>query len=117
MKASSSVLFFRPVKDFLRRATRDDLAVIHRGEPIEPARFVHIRGCDNHAHEWAMRADRIDQLPELPPRERIDAGGGLIENKEIRIVHQRAAEADFLLHAARELAAGSIWKRVESRGF
>jgi len=23
-----------------------------------------------------MRADRIDQLPELPPRERIDAGGG-----------------------------------------
>jgi len=25
-------------------------------------------------------------------------------------VHQRAAEADFLLHAARELAAGSIWE-------
>ena len=55
---------------------RDDLAIIHRGKPIEPARFVHIRRCDNHAHEWAMRADRIDQLPELPPRERIDAGGG-----------------------------------------
>jgi len=52
---------------------RDDLAIIHRGKPIEPARFVHIRRCDNHAHEWAMRADRIDQLPELPPRERIDA--------------------------------------------
>ena len=32
-------------------------------------------------------------------------------------MHQRAAEADFLLHAARELAAWPISERVESRGF
>ena len=59
------------------------------------------------------RADGIDQLPELPARERIDAGGRLVENEEIGIVHQRAAQADFLLHAARELAAGPISERVE----
>jgi ribosome-dependent ATPase len=58
---------FRPLEDLLRRAMRDDPAVIHRGEPIEPARLVHVRGCDNHAHMRAARADRIDQLPELPP--------------------------------------------------
>ena len=53
----------------------------------------------------------------MTPRERIDAGGRLVENQQIGIVHQRAAEADFLLHAARELAAGSIRKWVEPGGF
>ena len=91
---------FRLGEDLLRRATRDDFAVVHRGEPIEPACFVHVGGCDHHAHERTPGADRIDQLPELPARERIDARGGLVEDKEIRIVHQRAAKADFLLHAA-----------------
>ena len=100
MKASSSVLLFRPVEDLLWRTVRDDLAVVHRGEPIEPARFVHVSGRDDHAHLRPTRPDQIDQLPELPARKRIDARGGLVENKEIRIVHQRAAEADFLLHAA-----------------
>ena len=104
----------RPGEDLLRRAMRNDLAVVHRGEPIEPARLVHVRGCDDHAHLRPTRADRIDQLPELPARERIDARGGLVENKEIRIVHQRAAEADFLLHAARELAAWPISRNGSS---
>src|SRR4029077_6571251 len=48
-------------------------------------------------------------------REGIDSRGWLVENEEIRVVHQRAAEADFLLHAARKLAAWSIAKRVQSR--
>ncbi len=91
---------FARSKNLLWRTVRDDLAVVHRGEPIEPARFVHVGGRDDHAHHWPARPDRIDQLPELPARKRIDAGGRLVENKEIRIVHQRAAEADFLLHAA-----------------
>ena len=104
-------------EDLFRRALRDDLAVVHPGEPIEPARLVHVSGGDDHAHHGPTRADRIDQLPELTPRERIDTGGGLVENQQIRIVHQRAAEADFLLHAARELAAWSIRKWVEAGGF
>ena len=91
---------FCPVENFPWRTVRDDLAVVHCGEPIEPARFVHVGGRNDHAHLWTTRPDRIDQLPELPARKRIDARSRLIENKEIRIVHQRATEADFLLHAA-----------------
>ena len=106
----SSLLRFG--EDLLRSAMRDDLAVVHGGEPIEPARLVHIRGCNNHAHLRPTRTDGINELPELPPGERIDAGGGLVENKKVGIVHQRAAQAGFLLHAAGELAAGSICKRV-----
>ena len=77
----------------LRCAMGDDFAVVHRGEPIEPARLIHVRGRDNHAHLRSTGADGVDELPELPARERIDARGRLIENKKIGIVHQRAAEA------------------------
>src|SRR4029077_21275048 len=90
----------RSCEDLLWRAMRDDLAVVHRCKPIEAARLVHVRGCGDHAHLRPSRADRINKLPELPARERIDARGGLVENKEVRIMHQRAAEADLLLHAA-----------------
>ena len=48
---------------------------------------------------------RVDQVPELPARERIDAGGRLVQNQQVGVVDQRAAEAELLLHAARELAA------------
>src|SRR5262247_1503260 len=102
-------------EDLLRRATRDDLAIVHGGKPVEPAGLVHIGRRDDHAHGWTPGSDRIDQLPELPARERIDAGRRLVENEQVRIVHQRAAEADFLLHAARELAARPASKRIETR--
>ena len=87
-------------KDFLGRPLCDDLAVVHGGEPVETARLIHVGGCDNDAHLPPALADGIDELPELTAGERIDARGGLIENEQIRIVHQRAAETDFLLHAA-----------------
>ena len=47
-------------EDLLRRALRDDLAIIHRGEPIEPACLIHVCGCDDHAHHWPAFADGID---------------------------------------------------------
>src|SRR5262245_42675767 len=70
---------FRSLKDLLRGAMRDNLAIVHRSKPIEPARLIHVRRCNNYAHEGPAQADRIDQLPELPTRERIDARRRLIE--------------------------------------
>ena len=61
-------------------------------------------------------ADVVDQRPELPPRERVDAGGRLVEDEQVRVVHQRAAQADLLLHAARELAGGTVGERTEPGG-
>jgi hypothetical protein len=46
----------------------------------------------------------IDQLPELPPRQGVDAGRRLIQDQEVRVMDERAAKAEFLLHAAAELA-------------
>ena len=42
-----------------------------------------------------------------PRDKRVDAGRRLVENEQIRIVDQRAAQAELLLHAARKLAGGA----------
>ena len=43
-----------------------------------------------------------EQLPELAPRHRIDAGRRLVEQDHARLVDQRAGERELLLHAARQ---------------
>src|SRR5271157_4006600 len=67
-------------------------------------RLFHIGGRNDHAHARAALADVFDQVPELPARKRIDARCRLIENQQIRIVNQRAADAKLLLHSTGKLA-------------
>ena len=100
--------------DLGRRARRDHVAAVHGREPGVPLGFVHVGGRDHHAHLRPPPADAVDQLPELPPRQRVDAGRRLVEDQEIGIVDQRAAERQLLLHAARELAGGPLEERVEA---
>src|SRR5208337_1658445 len=92
-------------EDLLQRSGGDDLAVVHRHQPVESLGFVHVGGGDHHAHLRAARADGIDEVPELAARQRVDAGGRLIEDEKVRVVDQRAAQAQLLLHAAGELAS------------
>ena len=73
------------------------------------------RWTDN-AHAGAACANIVNEGPELPPGKRIDAGGGLVENKEIRFMDQRAAQPHFLFHSARKLASRAIGKRAKSGG-
>ena len=100
-----------------RGASREHFARVHRGKPIEPFRFLHIGGRDHHAHAGAARAHAVDQLPELPTRKRIDAGGWLIEDQEVGIVDQTATEAELLAHAAREFLREPIRERREPGAF
>ena len=87
-----------------RRTGRQYAPLIHRDQPVEPLGLLHIGGGDDDTHAGgAARAQPVDQIPELAPRQRIDPGGGLIQDQEVRIVDQRAAQAELLLHAAGEL--------------
>ena len=96
------------------RAAGDHPAVVHGGEPIEPLRFFHVGRGDDDAHGWAPRADAVDQLPELPARQRVDACRRLVEDQQVRIVDEGAAQRQLLLHSARQLAGGPVGKRVET---
>ena len=49
--------------------------------------------------------------PQLPPRQRIDADARLVEQQQVRGSHQRAGQAQLLLHAAGELARGPRGER------
>jgi hypothetical protein len=42
----------------------------------------------------------IEQHPELAPGYGVDSGGGLVEQKELRLRKQRGDERELLLHAA-----------------
>ena len=64
--------------------------------------FVHVGGRDERGHP-------LDDLPfcqngpEVPPRNRVDAGRGFVQNSQLRLMNQRADQPEFLFHAAREL--------------
>ncbi len=100
----------------VRRRTRgEDASGIHRHQPVEARRLFHIGGGDDDAHAGPPGADRIDQLPELAPRQRIDARGRLVEDQQVGVVDQRAAQAELLFHAARELAGRPIGEGAQPR--
>ena len=84
------------------RAGGEHVAVVHGHEPVEACGFLHIGGRDNDAHAGSVPADIVDQLPELPARQRIDAGRRLVQDEKVGVVDQRAAQAGLLLHATGE---------------
>ena len=47
------------------------------------------------------RSDPADQLEHLPPPERVEPGGGLVEEREHGIVDERLRELHPLLHPGR----------------
>ena len=104
-----------PGEKFGWRSRGQDAAFIHGDQPIEALGFLHIGCRDNDAHPGAVCADAVDQLPELPARQRIDARGRLVEDEEIRIVDQGTAEAQLLLHAARQLAGRPVGEGCKAR--
>ncbi len=100
-----------------RRAGGEHPPAVHRRQPVEPRRLLHVGGGDDDAHACALGADRVDQLPELAARQRVDAGGRLVEDQEVGIVDQRAAEAELLLHAPRELLRRPVGEGREAGAF
>ena len=91
-----------------------DAAVVHRDEPVEPLGLLHVGGRDDDAHAGAARAHAVDQFPELPARQRIDAGRRLVEDQQVGIVDQRAAQAELLPHAAGQLLRRPVGERREA---
>jgi len=56
----------------------------------------------------------FDEIPKLRPRQWINSGGGFIQNQQIRVVNQRAAQTKFLFHAAGQFTNRPRKKRSQS---
>ena len=91
-----------------RRAGGEHPAGVHRHQPVEPSGLFHVGGRHQDTHARPAGPDVVDQLPELAARQRIDAGGRLVEDQEVRVMDQGAAEAELLFHAAGQLAGRPV---------
>ena len=98
-----------------RGAGADHFAAIHRHQPVEALGLLHVGRRHQHAHARPAGTDAVDQFPELAARERIDAGRRLVENQQVGIVDQGAAQAELLLHAARQLGGRPVAERRQTR--
>ena len=49
-----------------------------------------------------------EQIPQLAPRDRIDAGGRFVEKKNGRLMHQRASHREALTPAAGEKRGAAV---------
>ena len=84
------------------RSGRDDGAVGHDHQPAALPRLLHVVRGDEHAGPGLRRSG--DRLPQPGPAERVDAGGGLVENQQVGLVRQGLGERDPALRPERQRA-------------
>src|SRR5881409_1342891 len=102
--AEVSVLNVRSEPKLGRRAAPDDLAFLDDVVPVrDPRERRHVLVDDQ--DRLAPRLEPVHAAPDLGADEWCQAFGGLVENEQARIGHQRASDREHLLLAARERAA------------
>src|SRR5258708_18024833 len=80
------------------RPIGNDLAEINVGHVAAALGLVHVMRGDEKGD--AVAGELEEEIPELTARDGVDAGGGLVEKKEFRLVQHGAAESEALLPAA-----------------
>ena len=86
----------------LRRADRDDLAVVDDGDSMGHALgFVHVVRGQKHRHPFGL-VQVLDVRPELIAALWIEAKRRLVEEEDLRRVEEAARDFEASLHAARE---------------
>src|SRR2546423_12804843 len=85
-----------------RRGEGDDIALVHdRDAGAEDLRLV--EGVRRQKDRRSAGLDASDELPEIASRLRIEAGGGLVEEKDLRLGHEWRRRREPLALAARKL--------------
>jgi hypothetical protein len=99
--------------EFARTAERRELTRIDERDAIAVLGFVHVVGGDDDANPVA--GERIDEVPEAPPRGGVHPGGRLVEEQDRRLVQHRATKRQALLPAARKVSDHRVRPVCEPR--
>lgn len=84
-----------------------DVAAVHDDEAVaEVGSLVHVVGGEEHGD--SLCAQHAQFLPDEMASLRVEAGGGLIENKDLGLVDQGAGDDEAPLHATGEVADGGV---------
>src|SRR5712692_678834 len=97
------------VRKFAERiwgAVGDELAEINVGDVAAALGFIHV--VSGYEKRDAMTGKLEEKVPKLTARDGVDAGGGLIEEKQFRLVQHGAAESEALLPATGKLRCQAI---------
>ena len=97
----------------LDRAVHEQHAIGDVGDLVTALGLVHVMGGDQHGQ--ALRRQRVDLVPEFAPRFRIDAGGRLVEQQQLRAGQGAGAEREALLPAAGKLAGELLFAATEAK--
>ena len=95
------------------RAGGQHLAVGDVADAVAALGLVHVVGGDQHGQPAAGEA--MDLVPELAPRLRVDAGRRLVEQQQLRLVHDAGGERQPLLPAAGQRAGQLVAARWSGR--
>ncbi len=94
----------------------EHLAGVHQRDAVAALGFVHEVGGNEDGDLVAAR--EIDhQLPETVARYRIDAGGRLVENQQVRPVNHRHRQRQTLANAQRQGVGQGVHDRAEQETF
>ena len=82
-------------------------------DPVAALGLVHVGSGDEHRHP---RLDElVEERPELAPRDRVDAVGGLVEEQHPGLVEERGGQRQLLVHAPGELVGAPVHEALEPR--
>ena len=93
-------------QDGLRRVAADQPPGVHQPHALATLGLVHVRRADDDGH--SLKQEVGQDVPELPPRDGIDAGGGFVEQQQIGLVDQGTGQGEFLLHTAGEPIGAAV---------
>ena len=96
-----------------RRAFGDQFAGHHQAETIALLGLFEVVRRDQDGGAGVGQA--VDQPPERTAGDRVDARGRLVEKQHARLVHDRGAEGDALLPAARQAADQLMFLALRDR--
>src|SRR6266508_4254842 len=84
-----------------------DLAVVHDGHPVAECLGL-VQVVDGQHHGAALVVDVAQQIPQVAPRLRVQARGRLVEEDQLRTVHQGTGDGQPLHLAAGQLFAAHV---------
>ncbi len=85
--------------------------LVHEADSVAPLGLVQVGRGDHDRHPLLQHL--VEDPPEVPPRDRVHAVGGLVQQQDLRRVDQRAGQAQLLFHSARELVGQPVLERGE----
>src|SRR2546423_283977 len=102
---------FRHPFQIVRLTANDKLRVVNVADVRTAFGLVHVMGGYEKRHPLARELE--EQIPKLAARDRIDAGGRLIEKQDCGLMHERASHGETLTPAAGEECGAAIEIRFE----